>query len=88
MILAGLSTICVVIGTAAGPRAGLTAAALLIGLPCAGGAVLAALCLAADAVRTARHRRAFHRAGLDQIDPRSIADQAHTHLARRLDQEA
>jgi hypothetical protein len=86
--LAVLATIAIVAGTAAGPRAGLTAAALVVGLSSAGVVVLVLICLAADAARTARHRRAWRRAGLDQVAPRPIADQAHADLARRLDQEA
>jgi hypothetical protein len=86
--LAVLATVAIVVGPAAGPRAGVTAAALVVGLSSAGVVVLVLICLGADAARTARHRRAWRRAGLDQVAPRSIADQALADLAHRLDQEA
>jgi Na+/melibiose symporter-like transporter len=87
--LAILVTICLVIGTAAGPRAGLTAAALVVGLSCAGVVALVLVCLAVDETRTARHRRARRRAGLDgPVDAAGVKDQALAHLTHRLDQEA
>jgi galactitol-specific phosphotransferase system IIC component len=89
VLLGVLVTIAVVIGTAAGLRAGLTAAGLLLGIPAAGALVLIGLCLIADAARTARHRRAWRRAGLDgPVDVVGTEDQALAHLTRRLDQEA
>jgi membrane protein implicated in regulation of membrane protease activity len=55
--VAVLAVICGAIAIASGPRAGLAAAALLLGLPLAGALVLAAVILSLDRVRTARLRR-------------------------------
>lgn len=85
--LAVLATICLTVGVAAGPRAGLTLAALLVGLPCAAVAVLALLILATDSDTTALHRLARRRAGLDPVDVDAIEGQAVADFARRLDQE-
>jgi hypothetical protein len=86
--MAALATICLAIGIQAGPRDGLIAAAFLLGLPCAGGLVLALLYIAAAAATTALCRRAWRRAGLDDVDPVAVEVQALADLAHRLDQEA
>jgi hypothetical protein len=84
-------TVAVVIGTAAGPRAGLITFALAFGLPCGIALVIDVLCLLADAARSIRRRARQrviprHIAEAD-VDLDAIEDQALTRLARRLDQE-
>lgn len=89
--LAVIVTIALVIGTAAGPRAGLITFALAFGIPCCLAAALATLCLAVDATRSTRRRIRYRvvppRVDLD-VEVDAIEDQALTHLAHRLDQEA
>jgi hypothetical protein len=80
-------TVAIVIGTAAGPRAGLVVLGLLVGLPSAIVLVIVLLCLLFDAGRSIR-RRARQRVIPHveaEIDLDAIEDQALTRLARRLD---
>jgi hypothetical protein len=83
-------TVAIVIGTAAGPRAGLITFALAFGLPCGIALVIAVLCLLADAGRSIRRRARQHviPRHVEAVDLAAIEDQALTHLARRLDTEA
>jgi hypothetical protein len=85
-------TVAVVIGTAAGPRAGLITAALLVGMPSALALVIVVLCLLFDAGRSIRRRTRQrtvprHIPEAD-VDLDAIEDQALTRLAHRLDTEA
>jgi hypothetical protein len=85
-------TVAVVIGTAAGPRAGLITAALLTGMPSAIVLVLVVLVLVVDVGRSIRRRTRQHTIPRHipeaDVDLDAIEDQALTHLAHRLDTEA
>jgi hypothetical protein len=83
-------TVAVVIGTAAGPRAGLIVLGLLVGMPSALALVIVLLRMAYDAGRSIRRRvrRCPVPPRVDLgVEVDAIEDQALTHLAHRLNQE-